>query len=253
MSEESFLFLEKNSPKQCTIEKQRRHKICSQTFSAKIVSLHVRRQIHTSKTPSNSEALAHRRFCLQRVCGAKPLRTLVRPDASFNAVLRARDCSLLSCGAIEYSGFLLTLVACPDLTELTIFVPLHGQFFYFVSACALDRSTCPPLRRWCPRSNRAFDTTASKAHPPQYAQSSSTQIDLNSRSGTNVCLLKNVAQPKDMSHIKLAGDVFMVKKLHRFLWSNDAPRSSNVIFNGSWGVTFGTWFLAQDTLACQFG
>ena len=49
-----------------------------------------------------------------------------------------------------------------------------------------------------------------------------------------------------MSHIKLAGDVFMLMKLHRFLESKHVLWSSNVIFNDSWRATFGTWIPAQD-------
>ena len=49
--------------------------------------------------------------------------------------------------------------------------------------------------------------------------------------------------------MKLAHDVFMLKKLQRFLYSNNMPWTSNMIFNGSWGATFGTLVPAQDAQA----
>ena len=94
--------------------------------------------------------------------------------------------------------------------------------------------------------NRAFDTTASKAYLLQNALSAGTYTDLTSGSGSNVCALKRVA------HVKLAGDVFMLEELSRFLKCHDTPWSGNVAFDGSWRAACSTWLQTQDTQACLF-
>ena len=93
--------------------------------------------------------------------------------------------------------------------------------------------------------SRDFHTTASMAihcntQCPR-ARGPTTLEDL-----VQMCPCQWSGRPSEVSHMKLAGDVFMLMKLHRFLESNHVLWSSNVIFNDSWRATFGTWIPAQD-------
>ena len=68
---------------------------------------------------------------------------------------------------------------------------------------------------------------------------------------TCLCVEKSSATAK-MSHMQLAGDVFVLEALCRFLHSYSVPSPSNVIFDGSWRPAFRTRVPAQNTQACVF-